>query len=194
MTRTYRWIIKSARTAHLYLTLFCLVLLAFFSVTGFMLNHESWFLDLDAEPRRAESKFPEKWLAEPDKLTIVEWLRKEHGAAGQMDFFETTDDEMRIRFSRAGRRFEAVVDRKEGTLATLDDRRGIFGIAFDMHRGKSTGSVWGILMDALCFAVLFISITGLVMWSSLKGRGKHGRLVMFLGALTMGVVYFVFMP
>jgi hypothetical protein len=64
-----RWLIKTARTVHLYATLFGLVLILFFAVTGFMLNHIEWF---EVEQVRTVSrplptqKFTNGMLPEPD--------------------------------------------------------------------------------------------------------------------------------
>ena len=44
MSPAYRKLLKASRIAHVYLTLFGLVLILFFSITGFMLNYEGWFL------------------------------------------------------------------------------------------------------------------------------------------------------
>jgi hypothetical protein len=39
-----------------------------------------------------------------------------------------------------------------------------------------------------------VSATGLVLWSSLRARGKYGSLVLLLGLAVALGVYFVFVP
>jgi uncharacterized protein len=192
MSAIHRWFLKWARTAHLYLTLFCLVLLCFFSITGLMLNHEDWFVSGESQVRE-EKATTSKALLEPlNKLAIVEWLRQEHGAVGELTAFEEEGDNYHIEFKRVGLGMQATIDRESGETELRYESRGLVGVLFDMHRAKSTGLVWSVLMDGVCIAVLFMSATGLVMWSSLRGRGKHGLLILFAGfAVTIGTWLFL---
>jgi hypothetical protein len=64
----------------------------------------------------------------------------------------------------------------------------------DMHRGKSSGAAWGLVIDAVSIIFVIVSITGLILWSSLRSRGKHGLLTIMLGLAAGLVVYFLFVP
>ena len=84
MSPAYKRLLKVCRVAHVYLTLFGLVLILFFSVTGFMLNHEAWFL-----PKVKDRTLPArtgtlpKGLLDPlDRLAVVEALRRQFGVSG----------------------------------------------------------------------------------------------------------------
>ena len=69
MSRFHRWLLKTARTIHVYVTLLGLALILFFAITGFMLNHIEWF---EFEQVRTVSrslrtdKLPDGKLPEPD--------------------------------------------------------------------------------------------------------------------------------
>src|SRR6188474_2915943 len=73
------------RTLHIYISMLGLIAVIFFSVTGIMLNHEEWFGFATPRIVNKEGVLPEAMATEPDKLTIVEKLRREFGVTGAMD-------------------------------------------------------------------------------------------------------------
>lgn len=181
-----REVVRWARTVHLYVTLFALALVLLFSVTGFMLNHEDWFVPADAYCRMHEGRIPTQLLASPsNKLAVVELLRKDHGAVGLVDSetFDTEDDPIRIVFKRPGTEVEALIQRETGTTEVTIRTRGPWAILLDLHRGKSTGMVWSLVIDATCVALLILAATGLIMWASLRGRGRFSMPVLIGGTV-----------
>ncbi len=73
----------------------------------------------------------------------------------------------------------------------------------DLHRGnrgnmtnevKRTGRVWSFVIDGTCILLLVISLTGLVMWWSLKSRGKWGAVLFLFGTGLTAGVYYWFVP
>jgi hypothetical protein len=194
MTQGHRLLLKWARMVHVYLTLFGLALLLFFAVTGFMLNHDDWF-GPEEQTQTTTGSLPPKLLKEPDKLAIVELLRKDFGASGVMDSFDAKDeDSVRVVFKSPGMQFEAVVQRADGMATMTRTSRGFAGLVTDLHRGKATGLAWGLIIDSVCVLLLIIATTGLILWQSLRGRARHGLAVMLLGAAISVVVYFAFVP
>ena len=199
----------------MYVTLFGLSLILFFAVTGFMLNHIEWFLPEKPRVTTVErplptakfhgGKLPAAGEASGDeKLAIVESLRKEFGVAGEMSSFDNGDEEvLRVGFKRAGEQTE--VEIRRDTLHTKVERthQGWPVVMTDLHRGnrgnveaetKFTGKVWSVVIDATCVLLLVISATGLVMWWSLKSRGKWGAILLLAGAATAFAVYYWFVP
>lgn len=185
-----RELVRWARTVHLYVTLSGLALVLFFSITGFMLNHEDWFVPPDSFTRTIEGKVPTEWLAErPDKLAVVERLRRDFGAVGLVDSenFDTDDDPIRVVFKRPGTEVEAIVQRENGATEVTIRTRGFSAILLDLHRGKSTGRVWSLIIDVTCLALVVLAATGLILWSSLRGRGQHG-LVILMGGTALSIL------
>src|ERR1700676_703403 len=113
MSPFHRGLVKWARTVHLYTTLFALALVLFFSITGFMLNHEDWFGTSDPHTHTDTGSIPTALLQGPDKLAVVELLRKEFGATGAVDSFEEEEggESFRVVFKSPGRRVEAIIKR-----------------------------------------------------------------------------------
>ena len=202
-------LLKGARTVHLYVTLFGLALLMFFAVTGFMLNHEGWFLSPDPHMRELEGTVPPNLLGTPpaepgdgdapkavpaDKFAVVEMLRKNFAAVGEVTSFEEESDRVRVLFERPGGRVEASIRRDDGHAEVTLVLRGGVGVALDLHRGKASGLAWSLVIDGVCVAFVLIGGTGLVLWSSLKGRGRYGWAVAAAGAALGGGVILAFVP
>ena len=51
-----------------------------------------------------------------------------------------------------------------------------------------------MVIDGVCVLLLIVSTTGLILWQSLRSRGRYGLVVMALG-LGVGVgVFYLFVP
>lgn len=194
MSPGHRMLLKWARTVHLYAALLALGLVLFFALTGFMLNHEDWFSPREPFTRTWSGTVPTGLLQEPDKLGVVETLRKDAGAFGVVDAFEVEEDRLRILFKKPGATLEAVVQRDTGGTEMTCESRGVVGLILDLHRGKVTGNAWSLIIDSACLALALISATGLVLWWSLRGRGRHTGLLLFLGVVLGLYVYYQFVP
>ncbi len=227
MSPLHRWILKTSRTVHVYLTLFGLTLILFFAVTGFMLNHTEWFLPddakLEAQTRRESrplplDKMPGGKLPVPsessgeatgeEKLAVVEALRKEFDVRGELSSFVFVKDDndrpqIKVEFKRAGGETIATIDAESATTEVASTYQGWVIVMTDLHRGnrgnmsnevKRTGRAWSFVIDGTCVLLLIISATGLVMWWSLKSRGKWGAILFVIGTAITGAVYYWFVP
>jgi hypothetical protein len=280
MKQAHRVLLKWSRSLHVYLTLFGFVLLLFFAITGFMLNHEDWFL-----PRQAiEGTVPIEWLRSPEEQEkIVEKLQADFGVQGDLELFEPNADMVRIvfkadedgvtrksvatirrrdgwasiepesgssreririsegalpkdllipddpskqlpivealrrdfgvrgevnvapRYEKESESFQ-VTFRSPGYLATATIRaadgqtrvvhqsRGIAGIMLDLHRGKDSGASWSLVIDGLALLFVVVSVTGLILWTSLKSRAQHGLAILIVGTVLGFAVYFATVP
>lgn len=194
MSAMHRLLLKWARMLHVYLTLFGFALLLFFAVTGFMLNHENWFIPSEPYRTSAEGVIPQRLLDPVEKLAVVELLRKEYGARGELITFEEESEEFRVIFKAPGRLVEAVIQREDGRVEVMTETNGIVGLLLDLHRGKDSGLVWAVVIDGTSVLFVLVSVTGLVLWSSLKSRARYGLVVLALGAAASVVVYFAAVP
>jgi hypothetical protein len=279
MTLAHRLLLKWARTIHVYVTLFGFVLMLFFAVTGFMLNHEPWFLptqsttgklptellkspenrDEIVEKLRAdfgvqgdvetfesianggairvlfkseegpveaviqrdsgdttvtintdkqtrervsivEGKMPLELLVPDDptkELPIVEILRKDFGARGQVNGpprYEKESESFFVAFKSPGYQATATIRASDGQTRVMHQSRGINGILLDLHRGKESGASWSIIVDGVALLFVIVSVTGLILWSSLRGRAQHGFAVLMVGLAIGLAVYFVGVP
>lgn len=215
MSRIHRWLLKTARTLHVYVTLFGLALILFFAATGFMLNHIEWFLPDEPQTRKDArtlplDKLPDRKLPAAgevtgdQKLAIVEALRKEFGITGELWSFDNGDEEqIVVSFKRAGGEAEARIKRENAATEVEQKFQGWAVVMTDLHRGnrgnvtnepKFTGKVWVWVIDVTCVLLLVISGTGLFLWWSLKSRGKWGALLLLLGGGAAFAMYYWFVP
>ncbi|QDU19261.1 PepSY-associated TM helix domain-containing protein [Urbifossiella limnaea] len=194
MSPAYRRLLKVARAAHLYLTLAGLALILFFSVTGFMLNHEAWFLPDEPTTRTAEGTVPEATNPSADRLDVSEGVRRAFGARGEVKSYRADEETVEVEYLRPGERTLAEVRRSDGRATVTVESRGWAAVAVDLHKGKYSGRPWMLLIDVVCVLMLVISATGLVLWWSLKSRGKWGALLLLLGGAAGVAVYAWLVP
>ncbi len=183
-----------ARNIHIYTSMLGLLAVIFFSVTGIMLNHTEWF-DLD-NPHVTERQgtLPAAILKEPDKLAVVEALRKDLGATGALDSFDVDPDELRVVFKSPGRRAEATIERATGQADVSIETHGFAGRIAELHRGTDAGPAWRFIIDVTAVLLLVTSMTGLTLWCLVPKWRPLGLVA--LGVCVGGcvVIYLVFVP
>jgi len=185
---------KWTRTLHIYISMLGLLVLVFFSATGIMLNHEEWFGY--AEPRVVthEGELPKGLLEWPDKLAIVELLRKDFGATGAMDSFEVNDDEFTVVFKSPGRRTQATITKADGHAEVSVETHGFAGRLVELHRGVDAGAAWRLIIDASAVLFLFIGFTGLTLWMFVPKWRPMGLVAVIASVVICAAVYFVLVP
>ena len=93
---------KWTRTLHIYISMLGVLALIFSSFTGIMLNHEEWFGFAAPRIVKKAGTLPEATGRDPDKLAIVEELRREFAATGALESFEIEDDRLAVVFKSPG--------------------------------------------------------------------------------------------
>jgi uncharacterized protein len=187
------------RWLHTYLSMFGLATLLFFSLTGITLNHPRLFFDGVATSVEAEGRVVADWVkAEgpaPDpgarikKLEVVEYLRKEHGLRGAMASFTTEDDECVVTFKGPGYSADAFIRRNDGRYRLTEERRGVFAILNDLHKGRDTGPVWSAVIDISAALIALASLTGLLLLFYIKRRRAWGLLMALVGATLLAAAF-----
>lgn len=176
------------RTLHIYLTMFGLVLLFFFSLTGFALNHDRWF-SLD-EPRIREraTTLPADVARTGDRLALVEQLRKNEGARGEVMSIDEDDTERRVQFTSPGRKVEFTIERDSGQTNVHEEIRNALAFLTDLHTGKSAGDAWRRVIDATSIFLFLASLSGVILWISLPKRRKLGVAALVGGTVLTGAL------
>jgi hypothetical protein len=185
---------KWSRTLHIYISMLGLLAVIFFSVTGIMLNHEEWFGFSTPHIVKEEGSLPEAMDKEPDKLAIVEKLRKEFGATGAMDAFEVEDDHLTISFKSPGRHTDATIQRADGHAEVSLESYGFSGRFVDLHRGTDAGPAWRFIIDATAVLLLITCATGLLLWCLVPKWRPLGLAALAVCLIGCAIVYFVCVP
>jgi uncharacterized protein len=190
-----RLLFKSwSRTIHIYISMLGLLAVIFFSVTGIMLNHEEWFGFATPHVVKKEGSIFEAMDKEPDKLAIVEKLRKDYGATGAMDSFEIEDDRLTIAFKSPGRHTDVTIQRADGHAAVSLESYGFSGRFVDLHRGTDAGPGWRFIIDATAVLLLVTCATGLLLWCLVPKWRPLGLAALAVCLIAFAVVYFAFVP
>ena len=79
------------------------------------------------------------------------------------------------------------IDRETGDVEATSETFGLTGQLTDLHKGKNAGGVWSLLIDSVSISLLFISLTGLILWLSLKKRILIGIAALSLGTAALFV-------
>ena len=141
-----------------------LLTLIMFSVTGIMLNHEEWFGFATPHIHRTEGTVPAALLVQPDKLAIVEKLRKDFGAPSALESFDEQNDRLELVFKSPDRRTEAAIDRPDGHAAVSVETHGFAGRCVGLHRGTDADPTWRLVIDISAVLLLVSAATGLTLW------------------------------
>ena len=190
MTHGYARFAGWVRTIHIYLTMSAFLLMMFFAVTGFILNHEDW-LESQSVRRDTTATLAMPMLTEPDKLAIVEKLRSDFGATGAVSTFDVDPGTLHIEMKGPGRHTEADVDRKTGKMTLSVERKGLLMRLDDMHRGKDTGIQWRWMLDVSAGLLFLGSLSGILIWWALPRRRKWGIAALVGGTVIVAAVYWL---
>lgn len=198
------------RWLHIYLSMFGLAAVLFFSVTGVTLNHPDWFAEGASSRAESRGRVDRKWLhlpsppppagEEPDlarevsRLEVVEHLRKTHGIHGAVADFKVDEAECVVTFKGPGYAADAFIDRSSGDYTLSQTYHGLVSVLNDLHKGRDTGHAWSLLIDASAVLMTVISLTGLVLLFYIKRRRMAGFLVGLVGAALVLAVFRLFVP
>lgn len=184
-----------ARWLHLYLSMVCFVVVLFFAVTGFTLNHADWFEA--SQTNELTGKLDKRWLKQTsgegiDKLAIVEQLRQQHSLRGMVSDFRIEELECFVSFRGPGYTADVIVDREAATYQLTETRMGVVSVLNDLHKGRDTGSVWAGLIDVAAIFMTLVSLTGLWLLFYLKRRRISGLLWLAIGGTLCLILYGIF--
>jgi hypothetical protein len=197
---------------HIYVSMFGLAAVLFFSVTGITLNHPDWFSGEAEHQVQAEGQIDLKWLhsgasdadadkekvsdptAQVAKLEIVEHLRKTHGVRGALADFRVDDRECMVSFKGAAYAADAFIDRESGHYNLTQTSHGFIAVINDLHKGRDTGPIWSAVIDISAVVLTVISLTGLTLIFYLKLRRKPGLIVSLIGAAVILAICLYWVP
>ena len=205
---------KLVRWLHIYLSMFGLAAVLFFSATGITLNHPDWFFgeaQRSVQSRRQRSipngctwrpPQPTRPPDEPadlsrqvDKLEVVECLAdRPTASAAPWPISRSTSPSASVTFKGPGYAADAFIDRDSGRYTLTQSFHGVIAILNDLHKGRDTGLAWSILIDASAIVLTFISLTGLVLLFYLKLGRIPGLAVAIIGTIIVLALFLLGVP
>jgi uncharacterized protein len=213
-------LVRLALWLHIYVSMFGLAAVLFFSVTGVTLNHPDWFGNLERRSQ-ADGQVELRWLhvaptsspaggggttdasgpdAEPDytrevaKLDVVEFLRKANHVRGALADFRVDENECSVSFKGPGYAADAFIDRASGHYNLIETSHGFVAVINDLHKGRDTGPVWSAVVDISAVVLTIISLTGLILLFFLKLRRRPGLVIALVGTVVLVVIGWLWVP
>jgi hypothetical protein len=178
------------RTLHVYLTMFGLLVMLLFGVTGFTVNHEEWFGATTPRVTESEGQTPPTLIAKSDALRIVEHLRNTYRITGAMTDYDETADRLSLAFKQPGQTWEVTIEKPAGKTTIHAEAFNFAAVINNLHRGRYAGPAWRWVIDASALLIVLACATGIVLWLALPRRRTLGLIALALGiAGTLGVVY-----
>jgi hypothetical protein len=169
------------RTTHLWHWIsaaVCFAALTLFTITGITLNHAG---AINAEPTvtsgdgmlpdglRARIADPQAARERPAE--IIAWAEGAFQLSLRGANSEWSEEELYLSAPGPGRDAWVSIDRASGAAKFETTDRGWISYFNDLHKGRNTGIAWTIFIDVVAVAVLFFSITGLVLlWIQARQR------------------------
>src|SRR4051794_38021160 len=108
----YRKFLHWTRTLHTYATMLALILLIFFSFTGFVMNHALFFgtdKNVKVVDTTAKTNMPVEIASDTSAdrdMKMEVYLRSREGARGERTYFGDEGDATRVQFTGAGSKME----------------------------------------------------------------------------------------
>lgn len=190
---------RTSRMLHAYISAFAFLALMFFSVTGILLNHPDWLQGEKPAEESVTAQIPSVDIAaalktsDPAKALapVVETRLKPRGAyhSGEM-----LDGEAMLRFEGATGSTDVILDLQTGKAEATVQRATATSIVNDLHKGKNTGAVWKLLIDATALLVLALSVIGYVLFFSLRFRLRTSLILTAVSLAVFLGLYLAFVP
>lgn len=178
------------RTLHVYLTMFGLLVMLLFGVTGFTINHEERFGATTPRVTDFEGQTPTELIAKNDALRIVEYLRSTFRIAGAMTDYDETPELLSIAFKQPGQTWEVEIEKSAGKTRVHTEAFNFAAVINNLHRGRYSGAAWRWVIDASALMIVLACATGIVLWLALPRRRTLGLIALALGiAGTLGIIY-----
>jgi hypothetical protein len=192
-----RRLAKYSRWLHIYASMTSFVIVFFFAVTGWTLNHPDLFSGHERRTRMAgalDSTWTNTAASAPAKLEIVEALRRAHHVGGALSDFRIDDEQLSVAFKGPGYAADAFIDRRSGKYELTESRLGLVAIVNDLHKGRDTGGVWKAVIDVSAGLLTFISLTGLVLIYFIHKHRLAGIILLLAGGALTGLMYWGWVP
>jgi len=192
--RINRRFLEFCRTLHIYLSMFGLLVIFLFGLTGYTVNHEDWFGATTPRVHESEEKTPTNLIAKNDRLGIVESLRSSLKIHGAMTAFDDLDDRFSVGFKEPGQIWEIEIDKSTGVTRVHQEMFNFAAVINNLHRGRYAGEAWRWVIDVSAIMMVVACGTGIVMWLVLPRRRSVGVLALTLGIIGTVLVYLFLVP
>ena len=192
-----RRLAKHSRWLHIYTSMTSFVIVFFFAVTGWTLNHAERFSGREHTTRgtgTVDSAWTNSGSGAVRRDEIVDALRRAQHVSGAVTDFRADDDQVSITFKGPGYSADATIDRRTGKYELTESRLGLVAIANDLHKGRDAGGAWKLVIDVSAALLTFVSLTGLILIYFIHKHRLAGVILVVAGGVLAGVLYMLAVP
>lgn len=134
---------------------------------------------LDSEWLNRSASPPQDWDGndfshQVAKLEIAEYLRSAHRLTGIVSDFLAFEDQCEVTFEGPGYAATARIQRRTGKYDLDVTANDLVTMLNDLHKGRHTGFVWSLCIDATAIVGTLVSVSGFVLIFFLKLRRFGG--------------------
>ncbi len=179
------------RWSHVYISMIAFVVIGFFGITGLLLNHPSWLGGDETVTTLFDGTLPDS-VRDGDGgvefLLVSEFLRSEHGVAGEVTNFDQIGNEGSINYTGpaygASVRFD--VETLDYTARVTEEQ--FVNAMRDLHTGSDTNSAWNWVIDIAAGMLVAVAITGLGIQLFMRKRRTSALQWLAVGAVVVVVL------
>lgn len=183
-----------SRWLHIYLSMVSFGIVFFFAATGLTLNHGDWFTHQQRTVQVHGTLNPKYLAKDISKLEVVEQLRNVHGIHGSVKDFRVEDTDCSVAFKGPGYAADVLIQRATGSYELTETRMGLVAILNDLHKGRDSGTAWGVVIDVSAILMTLVSFTGLLLIFFLQKKRLSGLLAAGAGAVLCYLAYLAWVP
>jgi hypothetical protein len=183
-----------SRWLHIYLSMVSFGIVFFFAATGLTLNHGDWFTHQQRTVQFHGTLNPKYLAKDVSKLEVVEQLRNAHGIHGSVKDFRVEDTDCSVAFKGPGYAADVLIQRATGSYELTETRMGLVAILNDLHKGRDSGTAWGVVIDVSAILMTLVSFTGLLLIFFLQKKRLSGLLAAGAGAVLCYLAYLAWVP
>ncbi len=119
-------------------------------------------------------------------------LRAREHVHGAVSDFRVDDQQIAVSFRAPGYTADAFLDRDSGRYDLTVVRNGFVAVVNDLHKGRDSGKVWSLLIDASAVLLVLVSLTGLVLIWFMHKRRTPGLVIAALATVISVGLWFFF--
>lgn len=177
------------RWTHVYVSMFALLTILFFGLTGLTLNHPDWTFGSDVRQSTVDGTLPDSVIVDDqlELLLVSEYFRSEHAIGGEITAFDASPDRGTLNYRGPGYSADAQFE-----VDTLDysinvQEEGFVAVMNDIHRGSDTGAAWTWVIDLSAGFLVVVAVTGLAIQFLMRKRRTRALIVAGAGSV-VGVI------
>lgn len=188
---------------HMYVGLFLLFFLWFFSLSGLLLNNSKWeFASFWEERKEKEEKYIIDIPVNADSATVITGSMEQLQAEGEVSNVDISANSFNFRVSKPGRIKNITIDLEAQNATVKEIKFNAWGIIRTLHTFNGINrnapqskpnwiitQVWRFTMDVVAIGVIFLCISSWYMWYKTNKNLILGMVVFSAGLVS--AVYFV---